>query len=32
MKINKSDIKILELIQKKEVSSRVEIANKIGIS
>ena len=32
MKINKNDIKILELIQRKEVSSRVEIANKIGIS
>ena len=30
--MNKNDIRILELIQRKEVSSRVEIANKIGIS
>lgn len=32
MVTNKNDIKILELIQKKEASSRVEIAKKIGIS
>lgn len=30
--MNKNDIRILELIQRKEVSSRVEIANKIEIS
>lgn len=32
MKRNENDIKILELIQRKEVASRVEIAEKLGIS
>ena len=32
MKRNENDIKILELIQKKEAASRVEIAEKLGIS
>lgn len=30
--MNKNDIRILELIQKKQVTSRVELANKLGIS
>ncbi len=32
MKRNENDVKILELIQKKEAASRVEIAEKLGIS
>ncbi|WP_300357522.1 ROK family transcriptional regulator [Fusobacterium sp.] len=30
--MNKNDVKILELIQRKEVNSRVDISNKLGIS